>query len=108
MAKTLKVLRQQLNERREANPRQKDGDEMYDTRHTYCHLIHMGELKGVNYPRFEVRGWRTNKKQDVLEIDVVNWTVCAGTATLVVREENIEKWEILETNPALQVLIGNS
>ncbi len=76
----------------------------YDDRHTFCHLVCMKELRGVKYPVFEVRGWGV--KKTTLNVSVVNWTVCAGTASLELNEENISDWRILEDDPTLQVLIG--
>lgn len=79
-------------------------DVEYDDRYTFCHLVLMKETRGVKYPIFEVRGWTAHKKE--IRLSVVNWTICAGTASLELNEENIDEWRILEDEPALQVLIG--
>lgn len=70
----------------------------------------MEETKGVKYARFEVRGWGKPAKLPngkwMLEVSAVNWTITAGTCTLQLNEDDIDKFEILEDNKALQVLIG--
>lgn len=76
----------------------------YGDRYTYCHLIYMKEVNGVNFPLFEVRGW--GKNEDGIHVDLVNWTVAAGTCSVVLKADNIDDWKILEDEPTLQVLYG--
>jgi hypothetical protein len=44
--------------------------------------------------KFEVRGFK--KEGDKLKLSVVNWTMCAGTATLTVSDKNVGQWRYRE------------
>lgn len=70
--------------------RKPKSDDPYDNRITHCYILH--ELDGKDHT-FEVRGWRPIV-DDKLEISVVNWTLCAGTATLTVTEDTVDTFRI--------------
>jgi hypothetical protein len=72
--------------------RKPKSDDPYDNRVTHCLLLH--EYQGKTH-RFDVRGW--NKiKGGKLYISVVNWTMCAGTASLELDEGTVDKFIIEE------------
>lgn len=79
--------------------RKPKSDDPYDDRVTHCLLLH--ESGGKTH-RFEVRGWR-KIQNGVLYLSVVNWTLCAGSASMELDEENVDKfiiepdiWKIVE------------
>lgn len=83
-----------------------DGYGYGNDRVNWCHLLcrHNGKLH-----RFEVRGARLVKdtsepSQDVIQVSVVNWTMCAGTATLSLNEANVGDWLIEEDAPTVGLL----
>jgi len=56
----------------------------------HCYLLHFHK----NEPHiFEVRGWQ--KLEEELNISVVNWTLCAGTASLKIKEDLVDKFVIV-------------
>lgn len=67
-------------------------DDPYDNRQTHAHLLFNNEGKSHV---FEVRGWLPIKDGE-LNVSVVNWTMCAGTARLTLSEDNVEDWHISE------------
>ena len=70
--------------------RKPKSDDPYDSRITHCILIHNYKDKDHS---FEVRGWRPIK-DGLLNISVVNWTMCAGTASLILEEDNVDGFSI--------------
>lgn len=85
-----------------------DPEDCYDSgRVTHCHLLYLDHPKK---PIFEVRGWSKEKDTSsgltMLNIRAVNWTVCAGTCSMNIKEDNADKWVILEDNPHMEVLYG--
>lgn len=99
-----------LDKYKKINPDPED-DPYSVGRHNFCHIIFMIETKGVKYARFEVRGWdkptRLGSGIWMLEVSAVNWTITAGTCSIHIDEDNVDNFEILEDNKALQVLIGS-
>lgn len=78
----------------------------FDSRPTWCHILtrHKGELH-----RFEVRWakyWSDVQENslDVIHINVVNWTLCAGTATLTLSNDNVGQFVIEEEEPTIGLL----
>jgi hypothetical protein len=75
--------------------RKEPSDDLYDNRITHCYLTY--NHKGKDH-YFEVRGW--NKiKDNKLFISVVNWTLCAGTASLELTEDRCDSYKITENYP---------
>ncbi len=70
--------------------RKPKSEDPFDNRITHCYLIH--EIDGKKH-RFEVRGWKPIK-EGILDISVVNWTVCAGYAHLELTEELVTNFKI--------------
>lgn len=70
-------------------------DDPYDNRVTHCYLkyVHTDGKEHI----FEVRGWAKKIENDELRISVVNWTLCAGTATLYLKEEIADSYRIAKT-----------
>jgi len=68
-------------------------DDPYDNRVTHCYLLHYKD--GKNH-RCSVRGWG-EIKDGVLEISIVNYTLCAGYAVLELTEELVPEWAIEQT-----------
>lgn len=102
--KTLKDVYERLEEYRTTiNPKPKAEDEWDDNRHTYCHLMFLGKVDGNRGPhRFQVRSWEM--KKDMLIIHCVNWTCCAGTCSLELKDnpdsnDRITNWAIIEDHP---------
>ena len=83
-------------------------EDSWDTRLTHCHLLKFYSGKAHI---FQVRGWDYYdefNKYPTLRINVVNWTITAGTATIYLQDdEDAKDWYILEDNPTLRVLYGN-
>lgn len=75
-------------------PKSRDPYESGRTNH--CDLEH--EHKGVKHV-FEVRGWGKIENGELM-VHVVNWTLCAGTATLTLNEERVDSYRILEEYPS--------
>lgn len=65
----------------------------------WCHLLvkHNGKLH-----RFEVRNGRLS--DDAITLSVVNWTICAGAATLTLGEETVSQYLIEEDDPTVGLL----
>lgn len=60
-------------------------------RQNHCYLVYIKESK----PHiFQVRAWK-DVKEDSLNISVVNWTLCAGPASLTINNANINKFVII-------------
>ncbi len=72
--------------------RKPEFDDPYDNRITHCYLLH--EVDGKIH-EFIVRGW-TPIKDGVLDVSVVNWTIAAGSASLGLTEDRVDKWKIKE------------
>jgi hypothetical protein len=72
--------------------RKPKSDDPYDNRITHCYLLYVHEGKTH---KFDVRGW-SEIKDDILRIGVVNWTLCAGSASLELTEEYVDDWTIEE------------
>lgn len=76
-------------------------------RMNWCHLLtkHKGELHRfqVRYASFKVDNDEYDKS-DTIVLDVVNWTMCAGTATLTLTEDTCGKWLIEEDEPTVGLL----
>lgn len=86
--------------------RKEEVESPYDQgRTTWCHLLykHKGEIH-----RFEVRGasYIQNVQEsslDIISISVVNWTICAGTASVTLNNDTIDKW-VIEEEPTAKLL----
>lgn len=78
-----------------------DKDPYNRGRTTWCHLLvkHKDELH-----KLQVRGLSFTKEKDVLTVSIVNWTMCAGTATLTLTEENCGRYIIEEDEPTIGLL----
>ena len=74
--------------------RKPKSDDPYDNRVTHCVLLHNYNSKEH---KFDVRGWRPIK-DGVLNISVVNWTMCAGTASLDLKEDTVGGFVIKESS----------
>lgn len=83
----LKAFFDQLDPLRK--PKRKDP---FDDRVTHCYLYHTHNDKEHC---FEVRGWGKIKDSELV-VSVVNWTLCAGTATLHLTEEIVDRFTIEE------------
>ena len=74
------------------NFRKPESDDPYDSRITHCYLAYTHDNKEHT---FEVRGWR-KIKDGVLYMSVVNWTLCAGTASIEMDEDIVDGYKIKE------------
>lgn len=106
-AEALVNLLNDLHDFKRSNPHTPTYDE--PGRHTYCHILYFPEGKqierlGALPHKFEVRGFSMNS--DSIDISAVNWSVGAGSCTLVISEDNIHQVKILEKDQVLQVLYG--
>jgi hypothetical protein len=72
--------------------RKPKSDDPYEDRTTHCYLEYIHEGKPHT---FEVRGW-SKIKDGILNISVVNWTLCAGTATIYMNEDIVDGYRIKE------------
>lgn len=98
-----------LNAFKKSNPFNPTYDE--PGRHTFCHILffpneEQSKRLGVMPHKFEVRGFSIDTLACAVKISAVNWTVGAGTCSLMVDEHNIHQFKILEKEPSLQVLYG--
>lgn len=74
--------------------RKPESNDPYDNRVTHCRLSHMH--RGKEHI-FDVRGWRKNP-DDTIYLSVVNWTLCAGTASLTINAQNVDLFKIKDSN----------
>jgi hypothetical protein len=88
----LKEFREQLELFRE--PPSEDPDPYDRTNH--CYLVHNHNGKDHN---FQVRGWG-KIKDNVLQVSVVNWTLCAGPASLHLTEDIVGLYKITKDYPS--------
>jgi hypothetical protein len=72
--------------------RKPKSEDPYDDRVTHCYLAYTHNGKEHT---FEVRGWG-KIKDNVLRVLVVNWTLCAGTATIDMNEDIVDGYKIKE------------
>jgi hypothetical protein len=74
-------------------------------RENWCHLLVKYDGK---IHRFQVRyatyvGDVQEKACDIIYLSVVNWTMCAGTASLELTEKNVSDW-VIEEEPTAKLL----
>ena len=102
MSKEFKNLAKRLRFYKKNNPRPEfEYTGLEHERHTYCHLATYHNKK-LHF--FEVRSFDIRKED--ITISVVNWTLCAGTATMNLTPKIAKLWFIVEDNPSIQVLHG--
>ncbi len=108
MSNVLK-FKDKLDKYKILNPKyQPSADEDYygdAGRHTYCHLLYLGKTEKPGPHRFEVRSWHLNYL--TMSVGAVNWTLCAGTCSINITEDNVKDWVILEDDPdRINILYG--
>jgi hypothetical protein len=74
--------------------RKKPSDDPYDNRVTHCYLKYLSEDNKNHF--IEVRGWKFYSEEEYLYLAIVSWTICAGAASLEIREEDVDKFEIIK------------
>jgi len=107
-------MNQRLEYYKKINPKSPDSDDMQygHDRHTYCHLMYhvtaadANRIEHIGWHKIEVRGWRTTMDYRKIELSAVSWSLAAGTCTLMIKDDNVHKFKILEDEPTLQVLYG--
>jgi len=82
---------EEFHDKLEENRKESDPEDYYER---LCHCVLLLEKDGKDH-RFEVRGWRP-LEDGKLNISVVNWTLCAGAASLTLSADNVEEFRIEE------------
>lgn len=76
----------------EARRKPKNPDN-YRERITHCHILYTDHA-GKEHS-FEVRGWG-HIMGGKLDVGVVNWTLCAGPATITIDVNNVDLFRIVD------------